>query len=244
MNDPPRWNCDSGNVACEFKADLGLEIRPALGSRIERIFEKEKLLLNQWSDKSMIEKVLIKPDPSSITNWLEKLAAGTCGKKHWLYADNLNHSVSMLFDYSMLKSDESAVHLGFSNQMAYFEWTREVFADMPDGTPYSTSAIRTVNEFYQYERWNASFFSPYGPLLLKAIQLVHSIEPGVRCEWGNDDEDAGKLRHSMVSYCARCGVRGSLKCSACKSVAYCSKAHQKSDWKTHKAFCPCLLART
>jgi hypothetical protein len=38
-----------------------------------------------------------------------------------------------------------------------------------------------------------------------------------------------------------CGVCGrtypSLKCSRCKEVQYCSREHQKSDWKYHKALC-------
>ncbi|KAF9025808.1 hypothetical protein BDZ89DRAFT_953481, partial [Hymenopellis radicata] len=35
-----------------------------------------------------------------------------------------------------------------------------------------------------------------------------------------------------------CGVNeGLLRCSKCKIVAYCSPAHQRSDWPKHKTRC-------
>jgi hypothetical protein len=38
--------------------------------------------------------------------------------------------------------------------------------------------------------------------------------------------------------CAVCGkVEGAQKCGRCKAVSYCSKDHQKEDWKSHKAGC-------
>lgn len=37
--------------------------------------------------------------------------------------------------------------------------------------------------------------------------------------------------------CGICGIVASKKCSACKQVSYCSKEHQKSDWKKHKKNC-------
>ena len=37
-----------------------------------------------------------------------------------------------------------------------------------------------------------------------------------------------------------CATRATLKCSACKSVFYCSKEHQRLDWRTHKVDCPRL----
>ncbi|XP_052128934.1 SET domain-containing protein SmydA-8-like [Frankliniella occidentalis] len=37
--------------------------------------------------------------------------------------------------------------------------------------------------------------------------------------------------------CVICGAPAPLKCSACKSVAYCAKEHQKQHWKTHKTAC-------
>jgi len=34
-----------------------------------------------------------------------------------------------------------------------------------------------------------------------------------------------------------------LMCSACRSVSYCCKSHQRSDWKTHKPYCCLMRAR-
>eukprot|EP00873_Tetraselmis_striata_P002001 jgi/Tetstr1/422265/TSEL_013110.t1 len=44
-----------------------------------------------------------------------------------------------------------------------------------------------------------------------------------------------------TSVCNRCGGPGTLRCSACHAVAYCSKRHQQADWKSHKP--ACLYAR-
>lgn len=41
-----------------------------------------------------------------------------------------------------------------------------------------------------------------------------------------------------VSRCAKCGTANNLLiCSRCKSVYYCCKEHQTSDWKSHKPNC-------
>ncbi|KAG8227849.1 hypothetical protein J437_LFUL010708 [Ladona fulva] len=37
--------------------------------------------------------------------------------------------------------------------------------------------------------------------------------------------------------CGVCGQPATLKCSGCKEQYYCSKEHQKSDWKRHKETC-------
>lgn len=37
--------------------------------------------------------------------------------------------------------------------------------------------------------------------------------------------------------CTVCSAPTTNKCSSCKSVSYCSKDHQKEDWKNHKDFC-------
>nr|XP_003704905.1 PREDICTED: protein msta, isoform A-like isoform X1 [Megachile rotundata] len=39
------------------------------------------------------------------------------------------------------------------------------------------------------------------------------------------------------SACAVCGGESVFKCSACGNVYYCSKKHQKEDWKRHVQFC-------
>ena len=37
--------------------------------------------------------------------------------------------------------------------------------------------------------------------------------------------------------CEACGLKASMKCSACKKVSYCCKEHQVLDWKRHKSVC-------
>ena len=36
---------------------------------------------------------------------------------------------------------------------------------------------------------------------------------------------------------AGCDLDDVLRCSRCRSVGYCSKGHQKADWRGHKSFC-------
>ncbi|KAL5483598.1 hypothetical protein ACEPAI_8830 [Sanghuangporus weigelae] len=47
-------------------------------------------------------------------------------------------------------------------------------------------------------------------------------------------ENIGSLTKSS---CVRCGVPAVSRCSACQSVAYCSKECQASHWKEHKKLC-------
>lgn len=43
---------------------------------------------------------------------------------------------------------------------------------------------------------------------------------------------------SSVCACAVCGSReNALRCSRCKLVYYCSKLHQRQDWRRHKPAC-------
>lgn len=37
--------------------------------------------------------------------------------------------------------------------------------------------------------------------------------------------------------CLVCASPTTQLCSGCKSVSYCSEAHQKKDWKAHKEYC-------
>jgi hypothetical protein len=43
-----------------------------------------------------------------------------------------------------------------------------------------------------------------------------------------------------MSVCAVCSSHALNKCARCKSVFYCSPAHQKEDWPAHKVQCPRL----
>lgn len=48
---------------------------------------------------------------------------------------------------------------------------------------------------------------------------------------------------SKTNICNVCGVNENLlRCGQCKIVFYCSKEHQKQDWKKHKLFCKKLAA--
>ena len=43
-------------------------------------------------------------------------------------------------------------------------------------------------------------------------------------------------------FCEKCGIY-SIKlyaCKGCRVVYYCSKKHQKKDWKSHKQDCVCI----
>ena len=43
---------------------------------------------------------------------------------------------------------------------------------------------------------------------------------------------------NTTNKCAKCGTEENLsKCSQCKSVFYCSREHQKQDWKKHQKVC-------
>jgi hypothetical protein len=43
--------------------------------------------------------------------------------------------------------------------------------------------------------------------------------------------------------CKHCGKEGAVaRCSACKEFSYCSKRHQKADWKQHKPCCQGIIA--
>ena len=45
------------------------------------------------------------------------------------------------------------------------------------------------------------------------------------------------MEKGTAKVCNKCGNPGTLRCSKCKKVYYCSKECQKSDWKTHKLSC-------
>jgi len=50
--------------------------------------------------------------------------------------------------------------------------------------------------------------------------------------------------HTTTKKCHNCSKPGTLKCSGCKGLKYCSIKCQKSTWKSHKAICKSLAAAT
>lgn len=42
---------------------------------------------------------------------------------------------------------------------------------------------------------------------------------------------------TSVRLCGLCGMTASHRCSRCKAMYYCSEAHQRSHWKSHKPNC-------
>jgi ankyrin repeat protein len=60
------------------------------------------------------------------------------------------------------------------------------------------------------------------------------------CTWLYDYCKFLQQRHLGEALCARCGAPGATgmrRCSKCKSVRYCSRECQQSDWKQHKLQC-------
>ncbi|KAL9185028.1 hypothetical protein ACHAXT_002805 [Thalassiosira profunda] len=47
---------------------------------------------------------------------------------------------------------------------------------------------------------------------------------------------------SDYNKCAVCSAPASKRCTKCKSVWYCGREHQVSDWKAHKARCKVIAA--
>ncbi|KAK7072642.1 hypothetical protein SK128_012619 [Halocaridina rubra] len=45
------------------------------------------------------------------------------------------------------------------------------------------------------------------------------------------------MTNEDASRCGSCGAKATLKCTACGTVYYCSKEHQKKHWKVHKKEC-------
>ncbi|XP_014607858.1 PREDICTED: uncharacterized protein LOC106788792 [Polistes canadensis] len=60
--------------------------------------------------------------------------------------------------------------------------------------------------------------------------------PMISCPQTAKGSDVNPLVHTV--HCALCEkTEKLLRCSRCKSAFYCTKEHQKRDWKRHKEFC-------
>lgn len=57
-------------------------------------------------------------------------------------------------------------------------------------------------------------------------------------EWREADEDFPKRSAADFNkLCVICGGLGPKACAKCKMASYCSKEHQKLDWRVHKQEC-------
>ena len=59
------------------------------------------------------------------------------------------------------------------------------------------------------------------------------------CSKTKDSTTGSQASQNKTDVCqnGECGENGTLKCSRCKSVRYCSKSCQGKDWKNHKKIC-------
>ncbi|KAF9041908.1 hypothetical protein BDZ89DRAFT_1156253 [Hymenopellis radicata] len=53
-------------------------------------------------------------------------------------------------------------------------------------------------------------------------------------------QKGGGVPQPRPNACQACGKDAPLQCGRCKKVKYCGAAHQKQDWKNHKAYCKAL----
>lgn len=63
-----------------------------------------------------------------------------------------------------------------------------------------------------------------------------AFDPDVEDEEGKGTQSQGGEKG--VKRCHVCGLRADKLCSACRGVSYCSRVHQKEDWRAgHKHQC-------
>lgn len=92
--------------------------------------------------------------------------------------------------------------------------------DLPPGTRATVHELPSTN----------------GGLFSIAVgKFVYDVEPGeirpIKRVAGTD-----ALRRGALD-CAACGKEGSMRCSRCKQVWFCSKSCQRAHWAMHKASC-------
>lgn len=79
--------------------------------------------------------------------------------------------------------------------------------------------------------------------LVEPLDEVLSKMAGIKVSYypPPSQEEAQAARHydsKVVNACYVCGsTRKLLQCGSCKSIFYCSREHQKLDWKRHKPSC-------
>lgn len=88
---------------------------------------------------------------------------------------------------------------------------------------------------------NEKCFAPNCPPNFKVLRNqiprkndFYPLDPPEECASWRTDICAEKYD---VHLCEVCGIKSTSHCAKCKSVYYCSKNHQKADWKYHKEIC-------
>jgi len=77
----------------------------------------------------------------------------------------------------------------------------------------------------------------YSPFILLRCNLEEGNEFGI--DYGLSESAIKEMKDQeyYCTTCKACGLKASMKCSACKKVSYCCKEHQVLDWKQHKSVC-------
>lgn len=63
-------------------------------------------------------------------------------------------------------------------------------------------------------------------------------DQGGGCDGGGSSSSSSASQERDRQYCELCGkMENLLRCGRCRSSFYCSKEHQRQDWKKHKLIC-------
>ncbi|KAF0682935.1 Aste57867_24948 [Aphanomyces stellatus] len=117
--------------------------------------------------------------------------------------------------------DVLAPHNPVSAASLVFAYRAPLFAQCARG---DVDAHALLAYFYPFFRLN------FGPNDADVVEWRGYV-------WGADvQEREGRL-------CAECTRPASQRCGRCASVAYCSKACQVANWKTHKPVCPTMASQ-
>ncbi|KAG9312019.1 hypothetical protein JVU11DRAFT_7293 [Chiua virens] len=77
-----------------------------------------------------------------------------------------------------------------------------------------------------------------GPVNTRTPQDSNNVAKQAPSKIQNQDNRKTDTNSGAIeNHCRSCGKEGSLQCSRCKRVRYCSQACQRADWKAHKNDC-------
>ena len=69
------------------------------------------------------------------------------------------------------------------------------------------------------------------------VLCLRSQLPKTNAFYAADPDLQPVTPHQQPRLCETCGCAAESVCSKCKSASYCSRAHQREDWKRHKSLC-------